>query len=380
VVPPPPFTSGAGGGPETVSSLGHLHRKHRTAKLVLGKTSYNTEMLLRGLEKKLMSMLSTRDEVDTATSPLVATVAQFVDDIKKGIMDQHNASLDMLNDTMAAFSNCDIEKSKNDVGLQTGIKTIGFKTSEHETCRQVEKDAAITKGECDDALATLTELKAVTCAALEQLKQGPDTRADVCHSVGPEDYETWLQRNRDYFSKAVILFDKAKQDCTAATEKVELKGPECTNFTEARGREKSACDALQHELETATCSYGTLLGSSCGSYTDCWDAAMQAYNKTTPELKEQAESRKALWRAAMRMECLIATFGVDGQDAAIDKCIATVHDTQLFDIDIHPAPAKATCASAVPMPCASDYLSTRYSSLPAEAPAATCTPCMLGNP
>uniref|UniRef100_A0A7S4S9K3 Uncharacterized protein n=1 Tax=Alexandrium monilatum TaxID=311494 RepID=A0A7S4S9K3_9DINO len=329
------------------------------------------------IRSKLLSTLhGAARKSGNVTQELKALVAGM----RSSISQQHSASAGILANVMAAFSRCLTEKGKADVQLREGSTTMESKAAEHLTCRGQEKSAAIEKSECDDATAAQQQAKDATCAALESLKKDPNTAAEVCRSSGvAEDYESWLGRNRDHFIRAAEEFASAKEACANATRKLAEQAPKCAGFAGALDQRRTACNAVQAELESATCSYDVQRVAACAGYGTCWAGASATYNKTTPELAVEAESRRAQWRAAMRIECLLRSFDAADQEAAIDGCIAKVHDTSPLDLPIPGAPAKAACAAAVPLPCKGDFLNVRYGGCPAEAAPATCTPCMING-
>lgn len=333
------------------------------------------ESAKKDMQEKLMTALDT--QVTGSPTAVNAELKKIVDDMKKGIKADHDSAVLVLNDIMGAFSKCDVEKGKSERQLKTGAVTIDGKAKQHSDCRGNEKHAAVEKDECDSIMVAQQSALDASCGALAKLQQAPSKAADVCHSSGSEDYESWLKRNKEYFIKTVDEFAVAKSACEKAKSDLKGQKTKCQGFKTALTSQRSNCNTMQSEMESATCSYETERTSTCDGYGDCFENAKESYDKTTPTMKQAAENRKSEWRATKRIECLVLTFDSKEQKKAIQECIDKKHSTSQFDLKIADAPPQADCVSAMPLPCAGPFATLRFSTLPPEAQASTCTPCMI---
>jgi len=330
---------------------------------------------VKDLEKRMLGMLNDAHR-SGSDDDLSEELKELVNTSMGSIFEEHNASVILVGNVMHAFAQCNVDLIGLQSGLQTASQVAGGKKTDHEVCRDSEKDAAVEAVQCNDALEALEDARDVTCSGFENLKKNPSAAADVCHSSGAEDYESWLTRNQLYFQTTLATFQQAKAACEAAEKKVNDKKPVCVGFNSTLVSKTAQCDTEQHGFESATCSQAASKFSACDSYSKCYEAAKKEYDDSIPPLETQIESRKAQYRALKRILCLVDTIGQDKQNDAIEDCINKTHDLSDLDIEIDAAPAATACTYQMPIPCSGLFLE-HYSALPVEAPAATCVPCTM---
>jgi len=157
----------------------------------------------------------------------------------------------------------------------------------------------------------------------------------------------------------------------------------CNTSNANLGRQKKQCDTDQGNFETAYCSYGLMLTTTCQDYDTCHADKVATYNGTTTNVKVAEKSRKAEFVAAKKVICYVGVVRAKDADKTklLDKCKAEKYDTTQLDISYPATPDRAPCdTSPVDVkPCDSTFISTHYSSFEPLAPATACIPCAWGT-
>jgi len=143
------------------------------------------------------------------------------------------------------------------------------------------------------------------------------------------------------------------------------------------------CNIDQGSFETASCAYTQTMETACAVHGTCFSNAADLWDAETTLIKSDAESRVASFEMVQRIRCFLEVFSKAGHhndvdQAEVDKCKSSTHDTSQYNLPITGKPAEPEECAVLPKPCSQDWTDREYSNT-SDAPLATCTPCPAGG-
>lgn len=259
------------------------------------------------------------------------------------------------------ITNCTTTMQGAFSAADTGVNALKQKqvsaSGTHATCRGEQVTLNSTKvSECDDFTSYSDGLEGSKPACLCSFPAGPSDEMLACIQSAA----TWA---------------------TLANSTYMAKDGECDTATTNLNNKKTTCDANQKAFESAFCSYGQALTTTCSEYTTCRKTTTATYKTVSSDVAVSEAARKAEHVAAKKVICFVGVFKAakTAKPKAFDDCNAETYSTTHLDIEYPPAPAAETCdvSPVDDKPCDSEWVSTNYAGKPwsTQAPATACSAC-----
>jgi hypothetical protein len=128
------------------------------------------------------------------------------------------------------------------------------------------------------------------------------------------------------------------------------------------------CDGLLGGLEQFTCAWAQKTSDRCKSYNSCYDTAAAAYKKLRRAVPKAVKSRKAEYKAGMRMQCMAAAVGSGGTVDAkkMNACKTKGFDLSVLNVKIPRKPRKKSCTAPQTYGGSKKYKRKVYRRLPVK--------------
>jgi len=236
--------------------------------------------------------------------------------------------------------------------------------------RMKEEYKNLTK--CKTEQASLKDTQVTECTAFTTFVKGLQNSKPSCVCNLPttpsDTVLTCIQQAASWGKSNSATYIELRDNCNTSTANHDSK--------------KKTCDANQGSFESAFCSYGLLLTTTCQEYDTCHANALAKYNETKTNVKVAENSRKQEFVAAKKVICYVGVVRAKDADKTklLEKCKAENYDTTQLDIVYPAVPDRATCDTSPvdAKPCDDTFISKYYSNFDPLAPPEACIPCAWG--
>jgi len=334
--------------------------------------------MLKSAESMLMDLASRGG--GTPLADLVAQIRPYILQMQDSIRSAHTSAQQILTNFANDFSGCSSAKSVGESEATSLQATKTAHSNSHRACRTLENNAHTQFTACESNVDSLQDAKDSSC----QLYADAD-RTPGCGAIPPNPAETWRSyviRAATWFRSEADSYVHKENVCNNDTAKLENQTTTCTGSDGNGGQKKEyddkkvECNAIQKELETATCSYVSKVDATCESFASCTNTVADGYEAQLTGIQALETQRKVEWNATERLLCMLGAYGADGSvDATkLQTCQLIGDNTSHLNL-VYPTSTSRPdpCPELLPHPCGADYTSQEYDGL--DAPAATCTPC-----
>lgn len=277
-----------------------------------------------------------------------------------------------LNTAFAAISSCNSPASAASI--------VSSLSQQHLACRNLQAAAYDAYQHCYNSQPA--------CQALNTLSSSKQTAMSTCSSVGSENYETMSTRSTlikqlvlwSYFHGQMIAWQNAVTACNNA-----VTGP-CAVQQSALTLQNNTCNALQDQMDAASCSAYTTQQAACPQTSACMAAAIASYQSSVTSAQAQLVTLRTTYEASLRLSCIANAFsgGIAGSTQAIAVCSNSDYTAQVnsLTLNIQPTPTASNACNA-PNNAAGTaaYATANYAILPATATAKQCiaSPCCTSS-
>jgi len=340
--------------------------------------------MLKSAESMLMDLA--KSHKGTPLSDLVDQIKPFIRQMQDSINSAHSSAQQSLNTMGSGFSGCNDAKNDGDAAAAGLENTTSTHSGDHKACRTRQKTADDQYTGCDNTLQARKGAMDSSCQLYESSKKEPG-----CHAIPPQSGETWEQ----YVTRAAIWFPQErdtflqrKETCENDTKSWEDQRDVCLGPNGSGGGLKkilddtvNECDGIQHQLESATCSWVSKVRAVCDTFGVCVNTLADSFDNQKQGIEDLEHQRQVEWNATERLLCLLDVYGADGGvDATKLQTCQHIADntTHLRLVWPTPTPRPLPCADYRPHPCNADYTQQEYNGM--DAPAGTCTPCSFPGP
>jgi len=313
------------------------------------------------LEKMVTDLVKKGKNVkkdDKATPSANAKSVEYVKTIINTIMlpakkMSHTRDQMALNSAVMSLKTCVSQRQSYLNTAKSSKAAYTSASSQHNTCRHTEAGEFFEyEDRCRPSAMEVRRLQAdATCAKVETAQ-----KFKYCN----------YQRITD----AEAACSRAKQRITAAQEL-------CDAVKSRYRSRKSTCDHMQSTMDDAACRYAVSMKEACDSGASCYKAHEANFDHTYNRVKKSEASRRAEWRALMRMKCLVDTFeNGKVEDREIEACKAKTHTPP--SIDYPSKPSMGPCTVPKKYPGSAEYKAAEFDRLPPQAKgkpnAGSCVP------
>mmetsp|Transcript_110015 Transcript_110015/g.190350 ORF Transcript_110015/g.190350 Transcript_110015/m.190350 type:complete len:612 (+) Transcript_110015:59-1894(+) len=351
-----------------------------------------TKKALEDMEATMMRMVKSQAKskdknVGTPLKDFADLIMPHLDSMEGAVNASHNSDQTQMNSLGAAFTNCTSAKTTADTAAGTLLSTKLTQSTAHKTCRTSEGTAETNYQTCVTAMNSLESSKNTACAAYALANKVPNINLVPTPGQGAS-YRSWLISVRDWVINELANLDAANDSCVNATGLHDAKKLECEGTNGQGGlwlghdNLKTQCDANQSVLESTTCSYADKVEDSCTDYSTCYTSANTSYTTGKTNLINAQSNRILEYNLVKRLKCYCKLFsdanGADLNTNDLQNCTVPSHSTSHLMLALPTIPpAPGTCQDVDQKPCTTSYASAEYGSLPSNAPAKTCSPCVV---
>jgi len=153
----------------------------------------------------------------------------------------------------------------------------------------------------------------------------------------------------------------------------------CKQSNDLRKEVNSECDRKQTKFEDDFCDYASSLHAKCHTHSQCVNDRTADRNTTYAEVRKAEAARKADWKTATHIRCLLQVFEKDNANktAQLNDCVWAPVDTSSITIYYPPIPPPVPCPVEDSVPCNDTWLEREYRSQSwyNATSMAPCTPC-----
>eukprot|EP00930_Biecheleria_cincta_P098090 TRINITY_DN89782_c0_g1_i1.p1 TRINITY_DN89782_c0_g1~~TRINITY_DN89782_c0_g1_i1.p1 ORF type:complete len:407 (+),score=61.33 TRINITY_DN89782_c0_g1_i1:36-1256(+) len=288
----------------------------------------------------------------------VASVREMVQAFIVSLVQEHNESMLIVND-LSGFTHCDAAMNTSFANLTIATTTAGATTTGTTTTTSLCNSAA-----CWEELKQLQYLNESCRTNLTwwytNMRYGCDLFNGTNRSVeevknerctenwGNGTYEQYLERDVQLLEELTY----ARENCSNLTEDYDREETVCQNITTQlveKMRQCLECDMGNNFTSTtagaALCPVVPDRQTICDDYGICWNNANSTFAARCALQQELAISRKAEYRALMRINCLLDVLVVNEsqQYATLVGCINTTYSTDGLNIYCGTPPSPLAC-------------------------------------
>jgi len=257
-----------------------------------------------------------------------------------------------------------------------------------DTCK-ANMDDHFSKSGGINSLKTATETaKSTLTACKTQMATMNSTQQTDCTS-----FENWVAGGlynsrpscvcslpKTPSASVLTCINQAKSWGTTSSGQYKKMRDSCDSSTTDLTSKDKECDSGQSTFESAFCSYGLLLTTTCQDYDKCYAEKGKTYTTVIKDVKVDEASRKAEFEAAKHVICFVGVLKAKAADKKkeLTACKGKTYSTAQLDMTYPTASSKATCdvSPVASKPCDASFISTHYSAAWSTlAPVKKCTPC-----
>lgn len=342
-------------------SSGQTHGSiSRLLELTAGKMS--SEAMLQEMRSLATASAKGTLQADPISSQALSTIIQQMEqNVINVSLRLHGEDQNEVNRSWTWIANCTGVMQGHFNQAASGVDalkgTMLSRNTTHLSCRSTQKTLNETmQAKKSDFYSFAQGLIPPSCAC-DTLPSGPSPDMLQCiqdtKSFGITNNATYLDKNVSYWTALQNLNGK-----------------------------KTTCDGDQGTFESAFCSYGLKLITTCDDYASCRSDHIAAYNTVISDVKSSEKARKAEYVAAKKIICYCNVLSASQADKAtkLNSCNSEEHSTAPLDI-IYPSgpPPEEICDKtfAAVHPCETSFLNLNYLSKDWStlAPVAPCNPC-----
>jgi len=333
------------------------------------------------LEEMILNAVRSQGH-STPLADFVNLISPTFDQMENRINESHIAAQSMASNLTFPFTSCRSVKSTGEGEASTLLSTKVGRSTTHKACRLTEGIKKTAYDTCATQQNDALKAKTSACNDYDTFNVAPNRNLVPAPAGGS--YKTWLESVSDWASTQASALETKRLLCATKTTEHSTKQAECEGQDGQGGSskiytdQKDTCNSKQSSLELAACSYAEKVVDVCHNYRICYDNAKTGWGTQLPNLQSEEASRKSEWRIVQRIRCYLKVISSSGNvDAAqVTACESENHDTAFLNI-VYPAlPSEPDTCAAVDKPCSSGYVTTEYSNLPSNAPAASCISCI----
>jgi hypothetical protein len=339
------------------------------------------------LEKMVLRIVSTsgHGQSPSGLQDIVDLVWPVLEDLEESINASHQAAEETLNASQVGFGTCTNarENGQNDAANLLGGKQ-SLSTS-HRNCRIAEGEAETAFASCEQQRHILGGARNSSCDAYQAAILIPNVNLCSAPTSG-EEYGHWLVRVRDWATAELSHLETLRTACEEAESAYNNQTSLCQGadgnggLAGAHAARRHQCNLNQTALQEQACSYGHAVQSTCEAYETCYNSNLDTWNAQSASVRAGESARIQQWWVVQRIRCYFHLFAeADGNPitpSMIEECRNAGHDTTHLNLTYPTLPSHpSTCSLVENIPCSEGYISSEYSSLPANAQAMECTAC-----
>lgn len=328
------------------------------------------------LEDSLMALM----ESGAANTPELATFVRSIQSLldsqmKPKILENRRGLQAIVQRSWDQFASCAATTAaKQQELLRNGTARAQDLATQHAQCRRAQAQLAAESQACETDAASARTVMQSACSSFTDFQ---NTAAATCSKSGGENYLDYATRLQKFFAEQILAYGQRKKACDDATASSTAKQQQCAKQKTDLAARVSLCNQLQDQMDSFSCNLAQQAKDMCGSNDNCYASTLAAYQNQVRTVRPQEAGIKTEFEAVLRLQCLTETFARADEDraGAITACRNADHsrDVAVLNINYPDPPAKSTCAVPDGLAGSPSYAQTQYASLPALAPAKTCT-------
>jgi len=253
-----------------------------------------TEASLAHLDEELSAAVDTAQ--GKMASPLFNDLSKMIKDtMTPAILSAHDGAVSQLDGFRRAFEACgepDLPSADSFGGVTNGA--ISEKLEEHRQCRAKEDAAVVGASTCNTNLKKEETVKDGACKAVPGSDGTPpalDKDGHVGCKVTDGDYEGWLNSFDSQVDQLHKQFEDATAGCGNASKVVDDMIPKCQEAEGEAAANKTACNAIQAQVDAMGCSANPKAHLECQTYSKCYDEARDNYLAANESIAEAQANR-----------------------------------------------------------------------------------------
>jgi len=292
----------------------------------------------------------------TADPSTVASIRELVQAFIVELVTEHNESLTIVNDD-SGFTHCEanITTTTTTGGAGDTTTTAGTTTANNQAavenctwCWDAVRELETLNESCHNNLTYWYGPWQENCSYLN------GTNRSVSEVQNERCTEDWVGTYEDYLERDLQLLAEltySQDNCTYYRDQYVNETVLCNNYTSQlveKIRECLDCEesVLADTTTTETpCAVSAEWQQLCDDYTTCYSTANSTFAGRCTTQQELSDSRKAEYRALMRINCLLDVLVVDAseQESVLVACIAATYSDDSFTIVCPNSPDAAAC-------------------------------------
>jgi hypothetical protein len=292
------------------------------------------------LERLARHSVAANQSIDGDTQTALESLRQMIvgteqESIKQAHLDDQN----FLDSQFSTIEQCGTTLATNQAEDAVAQAGIDAKRTMHADCR--------------NELGLLLTDRDTKCTALANFENG--LIVPPCAKPGHDTMGSWLQINSAWYTTNFATWTELNDACEAARSAYTTKD--------------QACDTNQVSFESEFCGFRVQVHSTCTTYEQCYDAAVDTYETEQTAIVVREKTRKIDYTATEKITCYIDVLLSDDENDARaaklqecqDKCVADDGSNVCEDdltIIYHTLPDEQACSrSAVTdYPCIDAFL------------------------
>jgi len=302
-------------------------------------------------------------------------------DMKPAVQKNHEKIQIEMNDTIKGFDICPEQGEKEG---QPAMDKFTSARSAHVSCRAGEVTAYKAMHKCNKEHASEPNATKALCNAVTALDKTQGAIQSTCASSTGESYLSQVKRLANVFNSAVKTYEDQTRACSAQQTKEASKTNECKAAKGTYDSKKAECDKAQANMDSSSCDYKVAALAGCDA---CYNALKKSLDdKKAKNWPEQQQALEQEMGVLLRMECYLSTIektSYADRKKAIDACTQKASAAGVgigaLSLAFPSAPAKK-CTEPAGLAGSAKYKASYYDTLPANAPATTCSASCCSKP
>lgn len=287
----------------------------------------------------------------TADPSTVASLREMVQAFILELVTEHNESQTIVND-LSGFVHCEANLTTGD----TTTTTAGATTTDNQaatencsSCWDVVRELEKLNESCRNNITEWYGEWQENCTYLNGTNRSvSEVQNERCTENWVGTYEDYLERDLQLLAELTYSAD----NCTSSREHYVNESIVCNNYTSQLVEQIRECLDCEERLLSANtttteapCTVDSDRQQICDDYTTCYSIANSTFVARCSSQQLLSASRKAEYRALMRVNCLLDVLVVDvtQQESTLIGCINTTYSDDAFTIVCGNAPDPTAC-------------------------------------